>query len=94
MHDNTPGEDFCTFFDYHWNNKMVTTNDDILIEPFIDNLQVFPLNKAGHLRFSRQHGRHQLANDLFLHLVRVRDVPLLQPQLALPAEQYHELHLQ
>jgi len=62
--------------------------------PFIDNLHVFPFNKARHFRFPSQHGRHELTDNLLLHFVTMCNVPFLQPQLALSAEENHKLHLQ
>lgn len=62
--------------------------------PFIHNLQVSPLQKATHFGLSSQDGLHQLPGDLLFLLIRQRHVPLLEPELALSAEQKHELHLQ
>lgn len=62
-------------------------------QPFVHNLAVLPLEKAAHLRLPGQDRRDELARDLLLHLVRVGHVPLLQAELALPAEQQHKLHL-
>lgn len=61
--------------------------------PLVHDLAVLPLEERAHLRLARQNGGDQLARDLLLHLVGMGDVPLLQAQLALPAEQQHEEHL-
>ena len=61
--------------------------------PFVDNFEFLPFKKATHLWFAGQNKGHQLSHNLLLRLVRVCCVPLLQPQLALPAEQQHKLHL-
>jgi len=61
--------------------------------PFVDNLHVFPFDEARHFRFPSQNGRDQLTDNLLLHFVSICNVPFLQPQLALPAEEYHKLHL-
>lgn len=65
----------------------------ILPSPFIDNLEVPPLQEAAHLWFACEHDLHELAHHLLLVALGGGSVPLLQPQLALPAEQQHETHL-
>lgn len=61
--------------------------------PFVNNLEVSPLQEATHLGFSCQDGLYQLTCDLLLLLVGEWNVPFLQAKLALPAEEQHELHL-
>lgn len=61
--------------------------------PFIDNLEVAPFQKTAHLWFASQHYLHQLPDHLLLVTLSCGRVPLLQSQLALPAEQQHEAHL-
>lgn len=60
---------------------------------FIHDFQVPPLQEAAHLWLTGQNGLHQLPRDLLLLLIRQRNVPFLQTELALSAEQQHELHL-
>lgn len=61
--------------------------------PFVHNLEVSPFQETAHLRLPGQYGLDQISGDLLPLLVRQRNVPLLKPQLSLPAEQQHELHL-
>lgn len=61
--------------------------------PFIDHLQLSPLQEAAHLGFPGQHRLHQLPRRLPLVALRPGPVPLLQAQLPLPAEQQHEAQL-
>lgn len=62
--------------------------------PLVDNLEVSPLQEAAHLGLAGQNCLHQLSGDLLFLLVRQRHVPLLEPELALSAEEEHELHLE
>ena len=76
------------------NNSQKTNQKTLKTIPFVDNFEFLPFQKATHLWLAGQNKGHQLSHNLLLCLVRVRCIPLLQPQLALPAKQQHKLHLQ
>jgi len=59
---------------------------------FVDDLEILPLQKRAHLRFARQDGGNEFSRDFFLHFILMRHVPFLQSQLALSAEEKHELN--
>lgn len=61
--------------------------------PFVDDLEVLPLQEAAHLWFSGEHDLHELPHHLLLVALRCGRVPLLQSQLPLPAKEQHEAHL-
>ncbi len=61
--------------------------------PFVDDLEVPPLEEAAHLWFAGEHDLHELPHHLLLVTLSCGRVPLLQPQFPLPAEQQHETHL-
>ena len=63
-------------------------------KPFVHDFVVPPFEEIAHLGFPGQYCCDEFPGDLLLRLLEVRRVPLLQPQLALPAEQQHELQLQ
>ena len=59
--------------------------------PLIHHTKVFILNKVAHFRFSQQNGRNQVSGYFLLLLGLHCLIPLLQPQLSLPAEHQNEL---
>ena len=59
--------------------------------PLVDDLQVPVLDEVAHLGLPQQDGGGELAADLLLLLGLLGLVPLLQPQLALAAEQDNEV---
>lgn len=61
--------------------------------PFVDNLQVSPLQEAAHFRFTSQHCLNKFSCDFLLLFVRQRDIPLLKSQLPLTTKKQHKLHL-
>lgn len=67
---------------------------DVVRVPFVNDLDVLPLEKARHLRLPCENRRYQFSGYLLLQLVRMGDVPLLQAEFTLTAEQQHKLHLQ
>lgn len=60
--------------------------------PFVDNFHVLPLHEGAVLWLASEDDVDEVAGDLLLRLVLVGHVPLLQAQLALPAEQQHKVH--
>lgn len=75
----------------YYNNKLSSFFFHL---PFINDFQISPLQKAAHFRFPRQNCGDQFPGDLLFQFIRMRNVPLLQTQFALTAEQQHKLHLQ
>jgi len=59
--------------------------------PLVDHLQVPVLDEVAHLGLPQQDGRGELPAHLFLLLGLLGLVPLLEAQLALPAEEDHEV---
>lgn len=58
----------------------------------VDDFEVSPLQEAAHLGLAGQNHLHELPHHLLPLLVGRGQVPLLQAQLSLPAEQQHEPH--
>ena len=58
----------------------------------MSHLQIFPFEKGAHFGFSRQDRGNQFSRDLLLRLVLMGNVPFLKTQLALTAEEQHELN--
>ena len=69
------------------------SGDEAASLPLVDDFQFPVLQKVTHLGPPGQDGGHELPLDLLLLLLRERLVPLLQSDLALPAEQQHVLNL-
>ena len=61
--------------------------------PFVDNLEILELEKRGHLWLSTEDLGNELTRHFLLVLFGLSREPLLQPELALTAEQKHELDL-
>lgn len=62
--------------------------------PFVNDLEVLPVEEVAGTWRTGQHYQHHVPDHLLLLPVCHRREPFLQPQLPLPAEQQQEAHLE